>query len=158
MPWNPTYLKLNRSLIQMLTRTTRPPPPMPCIARAAISIPILTDSAAMSEPTKKVKFAISKIGLRPQISDILPHIGVDAELPSRYAEPIQVYPAAEWKCSEMVGTAVVMMVYVAMVSPWYANRMSQRTTSIAARNTAICILLVFILSWRPVDDIHPTQT
>lgn len=76
--------------MQMLTRTTRPPPPMPCTALAAISIPMLVDRAATSEPMQKTALAISRMGLRPQMSDILPHIGVEAEFPSRYAEPIQV--------------------------------------------------------------------
>lgn len=44
----------------------------------------------MSEPTKNTTLARSNIGLRPQMSDIFPQIGVDAEQASRYAEPIHV--------------------------------------------------------------------
>lgn len=101
----------NRSEMQMLTSTMSPPPPSPCTARPTISIPVLTATAASSEPTQKTTLASSKIGLRPQMSEILPHSGVEAELASRYALPIQVKAAVDWKCSAMVGAAVVMIVY-----------------------------------------------
>ncbi|KAI7360324.1 hypothetical protein KC320_g195 [Hortaea werneckii] len=54
--------------------------------------------------------ANSNMGFRPKISEILPQLGIEAELARRKAEPIQVYPAVELKCSLMVGKAVVMIV------------------------------------------------
>lgn len=80
------------------------------MARAVISIPIVTESAAIKLPTKKTPFAIKRIGLRPKMSENLPHMGVEAAEPSRYADPIHVYPAADPKYSEIVGKAVVMIV------------------------------------------------
>jgi hypothetical protein len=53
-------------------------------------MPILTEVAAMIEPTKKTTLAMRRMGFRPKISETLPHIGVDAAAESRYAEPIQV--------------------------------------------------------------------
>jgi hypothetical protein len=73
-------------------------------------MPMFIERPAIRDPMKKTMFAMRRIGLRPQMSEILPHIGVEAALASRYAEPIQVYPAEEWKCSDMVGRAVVMIV------------------------------------------------
>lgn len=58
---------------------------------------------------KNTPAAINKIGFRPHISENFPQEGVLAALASKYAEPIQVYPAFEWKCSEMVGRAVVII-------------------------------------------------
>lgn len=40
-------------------------------------------SAAIKDPTKKMKFATNKVGLRPQISLNFPHIDVDAEAASK---------------------------------------------------------------------------
>lgn len=106
-----THLGLNRSPIVILTNTTNPPPPRPCIALAAISIPIVTEVAAIKDPAKNMKLAIRRTGLRPHMSEILPHIGVDAATARRYAEPIQVYPAEVWKYSAIVGKAVVTIVW-----------------------------------------------
>jgi hypothetical protein len=72
---------------------------------------ILTESAAINDPTRNTTFAIRRIGFRPKMSEILPQMGVVAAAARRYAEPIHVYPAALWKCSDIVGRAVVMMVY-----------------------------------------------
>ena len=67
--------------MDIFTRLVSPPPPMPWIARAVISIPMLLADAAMSDPTKNTPFAASKIGLRPKISDTFAQIGAaDAEL------------------------------------------------------------------------------
>jgi hypothetical protein len=106
----------NRSPIDTLTRVMSPPPPMPWTARAAMSIPMLFESAATRDPAKKTTLADIRIGFRPKISENLAQIGVELAAPSRYAEPIQVKPAAEPKCSEMVGKAVVMIVYALKVS------------------------------------------
>ena len=76
--------------MQMFTSTSKPPPPHPWIALAAISMAALTLTADSSEPTKKTRLAMSSMGLRPKMSDTLPQIGVDAAAPSKYAEPIQV--------------------------------------------------------------------
>jgi hypothetical protein len=59
---------------------------------------------------KNIAAAISKTGLRPQISENFPQDGVLAALASKYADPIHVYPAFEWKYSLIVGKAVVMIV------------------------------------------------
>jgi hypothetical protein len=93
-----------------LTSVISPPPPMPWTARAAMSMPMLLDSAATSEPTKNMTLADIRIGFLPKMSENLAHIGVELAAPSRYAEPIQVKPAADLKCSEMVGKAVVIIV------------------------------------------------
>ena len=106
-----THLGLNKSPIVILTNTTRPPPPSPCIALAAINIPIVTEVAAIKDPAKKMRLAMRGTGFRPHMSEILPHIGVDAATASRYEEPIQVYPAEVWKYSAIVGKAVVTTVY-----------------------------------------------
>ena len=81
---------LNKSLIQIFARIMIPPPPIPCMARATISIPIETLTAASKLPTKKMLAAHSKIGFRPQMSENLPHDGVLAAHASKYAEPIHV--------------------------------------------------------------------
>lgn len=69
---------LNKSLMQILAKMIKPPPPVPCITRPARSIWTLILRAAMREPTKKIAFATNMIGLRPQISLIFPHVGVAA--------------------------------------------------------------------------------
>jgi hypothetical protein len=71
---------------------------------------MLLARAATNDPTKKTTFADMRIGLRPNMSENLAQIGVELAAPSRYAEPIHVKPAAEPKCSEIVGNAVVMIV------------------------------------------------
>jgi hypothetical protein len=38
---------------------------------------------AISEPMKKITLARRRMGLRPQMSEIFPHIGVEAELARR---------------------------------------------------------------------------
>lgn len=82
-PIMPKYAPLsrmaNRSDMQMLTKTIRPPPPMPWMTRAAMSMFIFTDTAASREPTKKMALVTSRMGFLPKISDTLPHIGVAAE-------------------------------------------------------------------------------
>ena len=77
------YLMLNKSLIQMLAKMIKPPPPIPCITLAAINILILTLKAAIKDPTKKMTLANSMMGLRPQISLSFPHDGVDAAAANR---------------------------------------------------------------------------
>lgn len=69
---------LNKSLIQILAKMMRPPPPVPCMTRPASSIWTLILKAAIREPTKKIELATNMIGLRPQISLIFPHVGVAA--------------------------------------------------------------------------------
>lgn len=98
-------------------------------------MPILTLTAAIKLPMKNIAAAINKIGLRPQMSENLPQIGVLAALARRYADPIQVYPALEWKCSEIVGRAVVIM-----------------ETSRAARKTAAQREVIITTVWRVVRE------
>lgn len=85
-----SYLMLNKSLMQILANTNRPPPPIPCITRPASSICILILKAAMREPIKKIALANNMIGLRPKISLIFPHVGVVAAIARRKADPIHV--------------------------------------------------------------------
>lgn len=73
----------NKSLMHTFTSVTMPPPPMPCTARATISIAMFTLTAANSEPTQNTPTASRRICLRPQMSDILPHDGAEAALASR---------------------------------------------------------------------------
>ena len=108
--YGPRFRILNKSLIQILTRVIRPPPPIPCIALAAINIAMLTLTAASKLPIKNTAAALSNTGLRPQMSENFPHDGVLAALASKYADPIHVYPAFEWKYSLIVGKAVVIIV------------------------------------------------
>jgi hypothetical protein len=108
--YGPRFRILNKSLIHILTKIIKPPPPIPCTALAAINIAILTLTAASKLPMKNIAAAISKTGLRPQISENFPQDGVLAALASKYADPIHVYPAFEWKYSLIVGKAVVMIV------------------------------------------------
>jgi hypothetical protein len=88
--YGPRFRILNKSLIHILTRIINPPPPIPCIALAAINIAMLTLTAASKLPMKNIAAAISNTGLRPQISENFPHDGVLAALASKYADPIQV--------------------------------------------------------------------
>ena len=108
--------------MEILTKRISPPLPTPCIALAVINIPIVIAEPANALPTKKIAAATSKIGLRPQISEIFPHEGTDAALPSRSAEPIHVYPALEPKCCAIVGRAVVTIV----MSSAARNTLAQR--------------------------------
>ena len=63
--------------------TIRPPAPRPCTARKAISSPIDWLMPDSSEPTRKIRIAARKTGLRPYMSPSLPYIGVDAVVASR---------------------------------------------------------------------------
>jgi len=60
-----------------------PPPPTPCTPLDAMSMAMLTLVALSSDPTQKTETATSRICLRPQISEILPHAGADAALARR---------------------------------------------------------------------------
>ena len=81
---------LNKSEMQILTKTIKPPPPIPWMPLAAISILILTLTAHNRLPIKNIPAATKSMGLRPQMSLIFPHDGVLAALARRYAEPIHV--------------------------------------------------------------------
>jgi hypothetical protein len=69
----------NRSEMVMLTSTIKPPPPIPWMTRAAISMFMFTDTPASKEPTKKMAFVTSSMGFLPKMSDTLPQMGVAAE-------------------------------------------------------------------------------
>jgi hypothetical protein len=55
-----------------------PPPPIPWMARATISIPVFLASALMRDPIQKMAIAESRIIFLPQISENFPHIGAAA--------------------------------------------------------------------------------
>ena len=74
-----------------------------------MSMFILLDAAQITELAANAMTDVNRMGLRPQISDNLTHIGPAAALASRYAPPIHVYPDAELKSDEMVGMAVDTM-------------------------------------------------
>ena len=74
---------LKRSLIQILARMMRPPPPIPCITLPPINIFMLIDKADIKDPTKKMRLARRMIGFRPQMSLNFPHVGVLAAAASR---------------------------------------------------------------------------
>lgn len=94
----------------MLQRVMMPPPPVPCTARAKISMPMLTLTPAIKDPTQNTPTADNNTGFRPQMSDNFPQEGAAAALARRYAEPIHVYPDVEFKSAEIVGMATVTMV------------------------------------------------
>lgn len=113
-----THLMLNRSLMQMFASMISPPPPIPWIALPVRSMSILTLTAAIKDPTKKIKFAKRRIGLRPHISLSLPHTGVAAAAANMKEDPIHVYSACDaLKRAAIVGTAVVMMVWI-LIQHW----------------------------------------
>jgi hypothetical protein len=124
----PRFRMLKRSEMQILTKIIKPPPPIPWIALAAINMPMFMLTAANKLPIKKTAAAISSTGFLPQISLNLPHDGVLAALASRYAEPIQVYPAFEWKYSLIVGSAVVMIVVSSAARKTAAQSEAMMTT------------------------------
>lgn len=76
-------LMLKRSLMQILARLIKPPPPIPCIALPASSILVPLLSADIREPTRKTILATNNIGFRPQMSLILPQVGVEAAAASK---------------------------------------------------------------------------
>jgi hypothetical protein len=75
-----------------------------------IKLPIVFAVAHTAELAKKITSAATTMGLRPQMSESLAQIGPEAALARRYAPPIHVYPAAEFRSREMVGAAVETMV------------------------------------------------
>lgn len=74
----------------MLTMDSIPPAPSPCMARPAMNASISVTSAHMRLPMKKMALAPSRMGLRPQMSESLPHDGVLAVWARVKAVPIQV--------------------------------------------------------------------
>jgi hypothetical protein len=96
--------------MQMLTKVNSPPPAKPCIALPAINMSMLTAAPQRVLPRKNITAAMSRSGLRPQMSLSYPHVGVPAASASMYANPTQVYAADESKYSDIVGRAVLIMV------------------------------------------------
>lgn len=84
------FRKLKRSEIVIVTNCIRPPPAVPCSARAAINIGILMLTAAIMLATVKIPSAAKRAGLRPQMSLHLAQMGPAAALASEYAPPIQM--------------------------------------------------------------------
>lgn len=96
-------------------------------------MPMFLLSAQIRDPTQNTPTVINKIGLRPQISEILPHMGAVAAFASRYADPIHVYPVVLLNSWEIVGMATVTMV-----------------TSSAARKSALERAAMMAVVWRLV--------
>src|SRR2546423_7399458 len=86
----PRSLMLKRSLMQIFTRTIKPPPPIPCITLPAISIFTLTLRAEIKLPAQKMAFASSSAGFRPHMSLSFPQTGTAPAQATMYADPIQV--------------------------------------------------------------------
>ncbi len=78
-----THLILNKSLMQIFTKIINPPPPIPCITRPANNILMLLAIAQIKLPTRNTMLATSRTGLRPKMSLIFPHVGVDAAAASK---------------------------------------------------------------------------
>lgn len=127
------YLTLNKSPIQVFTRTTIPPLPTPWIARPDINKPAVLLSAQTKLPTRKIILADINIILRPHMSLSLPQSELDAALARTNDDPIQVKPSSDARnCSEIVGNAVVMIV-CQTVSEFLITPVNWLTTSRAAR-------------------------
>lgn len=103
----PTNLMLNKSLIHILTSTIRLPAAVPWPALPPTSRATLLEVSHTAEPMKKVAMAPSSTGFLPQISDSFADTGAAAALASKYADPIQIYPAAECRSLAIVGIPVV---------------------------------------------------
>ena len=86
-PNAPWYLPRSRGGTMLPTMawvsTMRPPPPIPCSARNAISSPMLWDSPDSAEPIRKITIAVMNRYLRPYWSPSLPHTWVVAVLARR---------------------------------------------------------------------------
>lgn len=73
-------------------------------------MPMLVERAQIMELAKNRATAISKIGLRPHISENFVQTGPTAVVAMTYAAPIQEYPAAELRSAQIVGIAVATIV------------------------------------------------
>jgi hypothetical protein len=65
---------------------------------------MLIDSAAISEPTKKIALQSNSIGLRPKISDTLP-AGSLASVGAPWITAGFTYPKREWQRCSYISTA-----------------------------------------------------
>ena len=77
------------SPMHIITKVFIPPAPTPWIILPTISIEMETDRAHMSEEKKNTATVIKRMGLRPNISDTLPHVGPEAANERKKTEPIQ---------------------------------------------------------------------
>ena len=93
-------------------------------------MPMLLDKAATRDPTMKMTLATSSIGLRPKMSLTFPQDGMEAAFASRKAEPIHVYPDGLENSSEIVGSAVVMMVTSRAARKTAMHKASMITTTL----------------------------
>ena len=100
---------LNMSDMVMLTSWVRPPPAAPWKARPMMRASMDDAVAQMMELPQNHATKSSRIGLRPQISEILDQIGAPAAFASRYAPPIQTKPDVPCSWSEIVGIIVATM-------------------------------------------------
>lgn len=105
-----TDLGENKSPTTIFVRANSPPAPAPWTARPAISIAALIAAPHNTLPTKKTATEASKAIFRPHISLSFPQVAVTAEADIVKAAPTQIYADVDRKCSDIVGSAVVMIV------------------------------------------------
>jgi hypothetical protein len=79
------------SLIMMVLRIIRPPPPIPCKQRPPMRNKIEFARAASRLPARNKVFAARRAVFLPTTSDNFAQSGVDAVLARLYADPTQVY-------------------------------------------------------------------
>jgi hypothetical protein len=79
---------------------------------------MLAEVAQTIELTKNHAAFIRRIIFRPQMSDRLAQMLLNAALARRYAPLIQKYPAADCKSAEIVGIAVATMFWSRAATNW----------------------------------------
>src|ERR1700722_217687 len=90
---------------------SRPPPPIPCRPRKAISSKMFLESPQSALAIRNSTMASWNSRLRPYRSPALPQIGVEAVLASRYAVMTHDSRLLWWKSPTIVGRAVDTMVW-----------------------------------------------
>ena len=86
MPWYlPRSAGANRSATTANALVNSDAEPMPWTARNKISCSVDCASPHSTEPSRKIIMPASKIGLRPNRSDSLPHSGTSTVDATRYA-------------------------------------------------------------------------
>ncbi len=121
------------------TRAIRPPAPMPCTARKAISVPGSCAKPEATEATTKMASASCTSSFRSSMSASLPQIGVLTVVASRVAVMIQVKvawspPSSVTMTGSEVDTTVVERIATSMParSPEMASRTSRRDMAAGA--------------------------
>lgn len=114
-PIAPWYLPRSRSgmtsAISAIAVTSRPPAPMPCIPRQAISIVMFVAGPHRNEPVMKMITDAWKTTLRPKRSPNLPTSTVATVSASRYAVTTHDMCAAPPRSDTIVGRAVPTIVW-----------------------------------------------